>query len=516
MRPNIPASVVVRMRGGLVVSCQPVPDGPLDTVEAVVAFALAAEAAGAVGLRIEGVANVAAVAEVSRLPIIGLIKRDLDDSPVRITPFIDDVRALVEAGATIVAVDATDRRRPITAAKLIREIKRLGVLAMADISTEQEARAALAAQADIVGTTMAGYTGAGQAPALPDLELVRQCAGLGAVVFAEGRYNSPALAADAIRAGADVVVVGSAITRVEHITTWFREAIAAAAPSGKPVLAFDIGGTKTLAALVRGREILERATIPTPRDITRTDWPDTIAGIVPREWRGRFDRAVAAATGLVIDGKWSSLNPDTLCIPPAFPLSDKLEAALGVPVATVNDAQAAAWGEYRFGAGRGRDIVFLTVSSGIGGGVVVDGRLWQGARGIAGSLGQTPLASAASMTRLESSASGFGIAAAATAGGWTGDARAVFDAARAGEAWAENIVQAAAAKLAGALVGLQALVDPQCVVIGGSVGLADGFIERLRQALQGYGAVFVPDLVKAQLGADAGIVGAADLLGRQP
>ena len=275
MRPNIPASVVVRMRGGLVVSCQPVPDGPLDTVEAVVAFALAAEAAGAVGLRIEGVANVAAVAEVSRLPIIGLIKRDLDDSPVRITPFIDDVRALVEAGATIVAVDATDRRRPITAAKLIREIKRLGVLAMADISTEQEARAALAAQADIVGTTMAGYTGAGQTPALPDLELVRQCAGLGAVVFAEGRYNSPALAADAIRAGADVVVVGSAITRVEHITTWFREAIAAAAPSGKPVLAFDIGGTKTLAALVRGREILERATIPTPRDIAREDWVDT-------------------------------------------------------------------------------------------------------------------------------------------------------------------------------------------------------------------------------------------------
>ena len=97
-----------RMRG-LIVSCQPVPDGPLDTVEAIVAFALAAQAAGALGLRIEGARNVAAVVKASRLPVIGLVKRDLADSAVRITPFVDDVAALVEAGAAIVAVDATDR-----------------------------------------------------------------------------------------------------------------------------------------------------------------------------------------------------------------------------------------------------------------------------------------------------------------------------------------------------------------------------------------------------------------------
>ena len=75
-------------------------------------------------------------------------------------------------------------------------------------------------------------------------------------VLAEGRYKAPPLAAAAIRAGATAVVVGSAITRPEHITGWFREAVEAAALRERPALAFDIGGTKTLAALVRGREVL--------------------------------------------------------------------------------------------------------------------------------------------------------------------------------------------------------------------------------------------------------------------
>jgi N-acetylmannosamine-6-phosphate 2-epimerase/N-acetylmannosamine kinase len=180
----------------------------------------------------------------------------------------------------------------------------------------------------------------------------------------------------------------------------------------------------------------------------------------------------------------------------------------------VNDAQAAAWGEYRFGAGRGRDLVFLTVSSGIGGGIVSGGRLLRGACGIAGSLGQIPLLGSSDVTRLERVASGFGIATTAKAQGRTGDARMVFDAARGGETWAEDIISDAVAKLADALAGLQAIVDPECVVIGGSVGLSDGFLERLQRALAGHPAPFVPDLRKAELAGDAGIIGGADLAGR--
>ena len=152
------ADLTARLQGGLIVSCQPVPGGPFDTVDAVAAYARVAGAGGAVGLRVEGVRNVEGAVGASRLPVVGLIKRDLDDSAVRITPYDEDVEALVRAGATVVAVDATDRPRPVPSAQLIATIKRLGAIAMADIATQAEARAALAAGADITGTTMSGYT----------------------------------------------------------------------------------------------------------------------------------------------------------------------------------------------------------------------------------------------------------------------------------------------------------------------------------------------------------------------
>ncbi|HVH02812.1 MAG TPA: putative N-acetylmannosamine-6-phosphate 2-epimerase [Amaricoccus sp.] len=502
--------VVSRLRGKLVVSCQPVPNGPLDTVEAIVAYGLAAEAAGAAGLRIECARNVAAVAAASTLPVIGLIKRDLADSAVRITPYLADVEALLDAGAAVVAVDATDRPRPVPSAALLAAIKRRGAVAMADISTGAEARAAIAAGADIVGTTMSGYTGPGPTPAGPDLGLVGECATLGAPVLAEGRYNAPALAAAAMRAGATAVVVGSAITRPEHIVGWFRAAVEAAALPERPALAFDIGGSKTLAALVRGREVLDRRMVATARDIGAPGWVDGVAGMAA-DWSGAYGRVAAAVTGAVVDGGWSPLNPGTLAIPPGFPLGRRLGEALGTAVAVVNDAQAAAWGEYRFGAGRGRDMVFLTVSSGIGGGIVLGGRLLRGARGIAGSLGQVPWPGGAGFVRLETLASGFGIATAARAAGREADAKAVFAAARAGERWADGILVEAAGTLAAAVAGLQAVVDPDCVVIGGGVGLAEGFLERLGAALGAYPSFIVPALARAELGGDAGIIGVANL-----
>jgi N-acetylmannosamine-6-phosphate 2-epimerase/N-acetylmannosamine kinase len=184
-----------------------------------------------------------------------------------------------------------------------------------------------------------------------------------------------------------------------------------------------------------------------------------------------------------------------------------------MPVEVVNDAQAAAWGEHRFGAGRGRDMVFLTVSSGVGGGVVLGGRLLRGARGLAGSLGQSPRPGQG-FVRLETLASGFAIAASAKAAGRDADARAVFSAARAGEPWAERALAEAAGELAAAVAGLQAIVDPECIVIGGGVGLAEGFVGRLEAALGAYPAFVVPTLVRAELGVDAGIIGAADLAGQ--
>jgi putative N-acetylmannosamine-6-phosphate epimerase len=208
----------------LVVSCQPVPDGPMDRADIIVALALAALAGGARGLRIESVRYVEAVRAATRAPIIGLVKRDLADSPVRITPMPNDARALARAGADIVAFDATRRSRPAGVADLVGAIHAEGALAMADCADAADGAQALAAGADIVGSTLSGYTG-GPEPVDPDIELVRDLRRLTPFVVAEGRIRTPDQAAAALRAGAFCVVVGSAITRPEHVTSWFAEAL---------------------------------------------------------------------------------------------------------------------------------------------------------------------------------------------------------------------------------------------------------------------------------------------------
>ena len=191
------------------------------------AFAEAAIVGGAAGVRIEGVANVRAVRAAVSAPIIGLIKRDLAESDVRITPLLGDVQDLIDAGADIVAFDATARPRPVAAKLLCAAAREGGRLAMADVSSLDEARQAIADGADFVGTTLSGYTG-GAGPTAPDFELLAGAVARGRPVIAEGRIHSPAEAAEAIRLGAFAVVVGTAITRTEIVTEGFARAIAEA------------------------------------------------------------------------------------------------------------------------------------------------------------------------------------------------------------------------------------------------------------------------------------------------
>lgn len=224
--PNSPEvdQTLGKLNGGLIVSCQPVVDGPLDRSDIVAAFALAAVDGGAVGLRIEGAANVRAVRAATEVPVIGLIKRDIEGFAPRITPTLADVEELVLQGADIIAVDATVRPRPVPVETLIEAILSAGRIAMADCATVEDARAARSAGAQIVGSTMSGYTGGATAHD-PDIDLVRDMSGLGGFVIAEGRYHRPEQAAAALGAGAHAVVVGSAITRPEHVTGWFAEAM---------------------------------------------------------------------------------------------------------------------------------------------------------------------------------------------------------------------------------------------------------------------------------------------------
>lgn len=214
------------LRGGLVVSCQPVDGGPMDMPEIVAAMARAAVAGGAAGVRIEGIANMRATRAAVACPIIGIVKRDVIDSTVRITPYPEDVAALAEAGADIVAVDGTDRARPVSRSELIKAVHDAGCLAMADCATPSDGETCAALGFDILGTTLSGYTAeTSSSGPEPDFDLIGAFRRLGAFTMAEGRFGTPDLAARALVAGADAVTVGTALTRLEVMTDWFVTAL---------------------------------------------------------------------------------------------------------------------------------------------------------------------------------------------------------------------------------------------------------------------------------------------------
>lgn len=216
-------------KGTLVVSCQARADNPLHGSLHMSAMALAAEAGGAGGIRANGVDDIAAIRAVTKLPIIGIAKVWDDRFPVYITPGFDDAARIAKAGADVIGLDATARPRngePVD--RLIARIRQeLGKEVFADIATLEEGRAAYAHGATYVASTLAGYTEetAARKGEGPDLELLEALvAALPVPVVAEGRFDTPELAAEALRRGAHAVVVGTAITNPREITKKFVRA----------------------------------------------------------------------------------------------------------------------------------------------------------------------------------------------------------------------------------------------------------------------------------------------------
>lgn len=216
------------LRGAVIVSCQAAPGSPLSQPSTIAALAQSAALGGARGFRVNGPADVAAVRAVSDLPIVGINKVDRDGFDVRITPTLDDALQVVRAGADIVALDATDRPRPggETLASIIAALHESGIPVLADISTARDARAAVAAGADMVATTLAGYTPDTRHldASGPALGLVREIRTLHVPVIVEGRIWTSEHVVRSFEAGAYAVIIGSAITAPESITRRFVEA----------------------------------------------------------------------------------------------------------------------------------------------------------------------------------------------------------------------------------------------------------------------------------------------------
>jgi N-acylglucosamine-6-phosphate 2-epimerase len=218
------SNVIAAVKGGLIVSCQAEEGSPFFEPALMGKFARAAELGGAAGIRAKW-PDIPAIREACSLPIIGIDKVYLEGFEVYITPRFEDARRIAEAGAAIIALDCTSRPRPggVTMEQLLSRIKtELKLPVMADIATLAEAIAAEQAGADIVATTLSGYTSYSKRGEGPDWGLLE--ATLRAVkvpVIAEGGVWTPAEARCALDMGAWAVVIGSAITRPTDITKRF-------------------------------------------------------------------------------------------------------------------------------------------------------------------------------------------------------------------------------------------------------------------------------------------------------
>lgn len=221
------------LKGNLIVSCQALPDEPLHSSFIMGRMAKAAKQGGASGIRANTPDDIKEIQNQVDLPIIGIIKKDYDDSKVYITPTMDEIDQLVATGVEIIALDATEDLRPNgkNIDDFYKEIKEKypDQLLMADCSTIAEAIHADELGFDFVGTTLVGYTDQSKGHKIEanDFEILREIIkNVKAMVIAEGNINTPEKAKRVIELGAYSVVVGSIITRPQVITKNFVDKLA--------------------------------------------------------------------------------------------------------------------------------------------------------------------------------------------------------------------------------------------------------------------------------------------------
>jgi N-acylglucosamine-6-phosphate 2-epimerase len=224
---------VEQLKGGLVVSCQALPDEPLHSSFIMGRMALAAEQGGAKGIRANTKEDIREIQSQTALPIIGIVKRDYDDSGVYITPTMKEVDELMEVKPEIIAMDATGGLRPgnLPLDTFFAQVKEKypEQLWMADCSTVEEALHADELGFDFIGTTMVGYTDQSRGDRIEanDFEIIRKILGQAKHrVIAEGNIDTPAKAKRVIELGSFCVVVGSIITRPQLITKAFADSLA--------------------------------------------------------------------------------------------------------------------------------------------------------------------------------------------------------------------------------------------------------------------------------------------------
>ncbi|MES2222522.1 MAG: putative N-acetylmannosamine-6-phosphate 2-epimerase [Acidobacteriota bacterium] len=533
-------SPLATLKDALVISCQAAPGDPLEDVDALRRIALACLQAGAGGLRLNGGDCIAAVRPDTNVPIIGL-KKSYAGGRLRITPDFAAAAELANAGADIVALDCTNRTWPGGEPwqRLVERIHHeLQLPVMADISTLEEARAAAKAGADMIGTTLHGYTDqTEQAHGFSWSLLADAIRETGRPVVAEGHIETPEQARQAIVAGAWCVVVGSAITRPGTITTGFVRAVRNPRKSGC-VIGVDIGGTWIKGGLVdRDGCIRFPARVPTDARAGREAIAAATAVAIQQVLQSAREHdvgpvALGIASAGVIDVSAGIVLAATENLPgwTGFDLRGFAEKKFHLPTRVENDAHAAVLADMHFGSARDlQNFVAITIGTGIGGGIVVDRKLIRGQHGFAGSFGHTIIrqngrpctcgregclesyVSASALAREFRDRSGADLEADPLSDAEL--AWKVSQLAGANDSLAREAYFALAGYLAEGIASLCNLVDPEVIIVAG--GLVEGkpwFTEevekRVAQMLH-FGRLRNPRVRLASAVNEAGVLGAA-------
>lgn len=281
--------------------------------------------------------------------------------------------------------------------------------------------------------------------------------------------------------------------------------------------AIDLGGTKLAAARFEANKLIDKVQMPTQASAPFEDLCDGIGELLNQLGFHQNDRLGVALTGRIDQaGHWSAVNGGTLPKIKNIDVRNALQASFGQNITIINDATAAACGEAHFGAGQGVSAFgYITISTGVGGGIVLSGHPITSPNGLAGHIGfmRSPLGNAkcgsGRFGTVESIAGGRAIAQlAAEAGHSDYDAKQVFQAHLEGHIWASEIINRAAEAIAIQIADLTSIFGLERVAIGGSIGLADGYIELIINHLQNEPALFQPEILPAHLGGDSPLFGA--------
>ena len=282
-------------------------------------------------------------------------------------------------------------------------------------------------------------------------------------------------------------------------------------------LAIDVGGTKIAAALVtlndKDAQVEQRMQIHTPQNPSAEALDIALAEIL-QKFEGQFDKVSVASTGIIQNGILTALNPKNLGNLAFFPLEESVKKHTDKPITLLNDAQAAGCAEFL----RQDDIenfAFITVSTGVGGGIILNRKLFTGTNGVAGHIGHSladPNGEVCGCGRVgcvEAVAAGRAIARDAAKWDNPCEPPEVFERFRAGDLQAVTLVEKSAKAIAHLIADLKINLDIQRIALGGSVGLAEGDLARVEHFLAEMPAIYRPEIVRAYYAQDAGLIGAA-------